>query len=83
MPHDCRGQKLEPGDEVIVRFTVADVFQSDTACNVNLHPIDVADCKDYFPSSITCNSRFVELVACPHDRAVQDLVFETSTTEVQ
>lgn len=61
MPHDCRSQKIEAGDEVIVRFRVNHVYASEEACNCELAPIDVAGCKDYFPT-IACNSRFVELV---------------------
>lgn len=39
MPHDARGNLLEIGDQVVVRFTVKQLMVAEDYCNVYLEPV--------------------------------------------
>ena len=61
MPHDKFGKVVEPGDEVIVRFKVLQVFGEDenTTCNVNLQSIELMEGKN--TTNLSCiNTKMTE-----------------------
>jgi len=62
MPHDCKGNELQPGNEVILRLRIREISLSEVACNVFADAIDVAGCCEYAPT-LSCNSRLFEKVA--------------------
>lgn len=62
MPHDVNGKLVRPGQEVIVRFTVKEVYGESGACNVSLESVlrmPEGNC----PTSIAAiNTRQIEIV---------------------
>lgn len=36
MPHDSKGERVQVGDEVLIRATVREVYEGEEYCNVQL-----------------------------------------------
>lgn len=60
MPHDRFNRPLKIGDQVVIRATVTQVYQGETACNF---AVEVNDCHQTgeFRPVMAFNSRLVEL----------------------
>jgi acyl-CoA hydrolase len=76
MPHDLRGQKLNPGDTVTVTFTVTEVHPGSTSCNVNLQAIRSAVYDGEYLPLLTCNSLLVTKIDSTPKADPVDEVFE-------
>jgi hypothetical protein len=63
MPHDSKGQEIRAGDRVTVEFEVTSVSQNETACNVSLQAVDVANSGESYRPMVACNSKLVTKVA--------------------
>ena len=69
MPHDCKGQVVEVGQEVVMRFIVKSVSQNEDYCNCmieSVYPMKPAG----GPSSLSVNTKQVEVVREADWRAI-------------
>jgi hypothetical protein len=59
LPHDMEGVKLQPGDEVLIRAKVSQVYQldKDDSCNVDLQVVDAGKHEIKYLPHIVCNSK--------------------------
>lgn len=53
MPHDCKGNILNPGDVVLVPFKIKDVHQTEDYCNVNLETVATMGPEHKFHTSLS------------------------------
>jgi hypothetical protein len=59
VPHDCKGNEVKPGDRVVLRGVVRDVFPSESACNVN---VDIDNGNEPYKPFLTLNTQGVEVI---------------------
>lgn len=59
MPHDKNGVLLQPGDRVLVEFTVRDVYPGAETCNVSL--VRARDGEQRL--DLTCQAKQTERIA--------------------
>lgn len=69
MPHDAHGREIKPGDQVVLRGTVREVYGDGSAdgtsgCNAVIDLADPAGVLD-FGATHCCNARLLEVVEPP------------------
>lgn len=62
MPHDAKGNLVQLGDTVIVRFKVTGVQHVEDYCNITLQALGTPQPADCYVPSLTTNAKLVEKV---------------------
>ena len=56
MPHDWKGNMIQPGDQVTMTFVVVSVSPNEECCNTHLRALSPTGEEGYKPE-IACNTR--------------------------